>query len=125
MQDLIPSRVGRHEFETILRARRSLETRASCEDFHSGQDYFFEGVIAPSSDTKPLEITVTLTAKNLRGERTETLKLEKQLVPIEPTELVDLKTLVPKRDYPTKKEIERLFTDQDYDNFEWDEKLYD
>ena len=121
MQNLIPPRIGRHEFETTLLARRIRETKASCEDFHSGQEYSFEGVIAPSSDAKALEITVTLTAKNLRGERTETFKLEKQIVPIAPCALVDLKTLEPKQDYPTKKEIERLLGARDFDEIDWDD----
>jgi hypothetical protein len=121
MQDLIPARVGRHEFETILPARRSREMEASCEDFRSGQDYYFEGVIVPSSDDQPIEITVTLTAKNLRGEHSETFKLEKQIVPIEPGKLVDLSTLELKQEYPIKKEIERLWDGEEYNEIEWDE----
>ena len=122
MRNMVPPRVGRHEFETTQRARRSCENRANCEDFHSGQDYSFEGVIAPTSDIKPLEIIVRLTAKNLRGEYTKTLKLEKQIVPIEPSELVDLNTLKPKQVYPTEKEINRLIDAQDFDEIEIDGK---
>lgn len=95
---------------------------AGCEDFRSGQDYFFEGVIAPSPEADPLEITVTLTAKNLRGEHSEELRLEKKIVPIEPSELVDLDTLELKQDYPTKTEIERLLDAQEFDEIEWDEE---
>jgi hypothetical protein len=94
---------------------------ASCEDFRSGQDYYFEGVIVPSSDDQPIEITVTLTAKNLRGEHSETFKLEKQIVPIEPGKLVDLSTLELKQEYPIKKEIERLWDGEEYNEIEWDE----
>ncbi len=95
---------------------------ASCEDFRSGQDYYFEGVIAPSSDAEPLEITVTLTAKNLRGEHTKAFKLEKQIISIEPCQLVNLSTLELQQDYPTKKEIQRLFAAEEYDDIEWDEE---
>lgn len=122
MRDMIPPRVGRHEFEITRRARRSREMEAGCEDFRSGQDYFFEGVIAPSPEADPLEITVTLTAKNLRGEHSEELRLEKKIVPIEPSELVDLDTLELKQDYPTKTEIERLLDAQEFDEIEWDEE---
>jgi hypothetical protein len=122
MHDLIPPRVGRHEFETTRRARRSREMEVSCEDFRSGQDYYFEGVIAPTSEPDPLEITVTVTAKNLRGERTEAFKLEKQIVSIEPSELVDLSTLELMQDYPTKREIERLMAAQEFEEIELDEK---
>ncbi|MBB5712728.1 hypothetical protein [Sphingomonas xinjiangensis] len=120
--NMIPPRVGRHEFETTLRARRSHETKASCEDFHSGQDYYFEGVVAPTSSNEPLEITVTLTAKNLRGEHTKAFKLDKQIVAIDPSELVDLRTLELKRDYPTKEELVRLLKAKEYDEIEWDKE---
>ena len=122
LEDMIPRRVGRHEFETTLRARRSRETKANCEDFHSGQDYYFEGVVAPTSSNEPLEITVTLTAKNLRGEHTKAFKLDKQIVAIEPGELVDLQTLKLKQEYPTKEEIARLLRAEEYDEIDWDEK---
>ncbi|TPW25835.1 PIN domain-containing protein [Pararhizobium mangrovi] len=122
LKDMIPSRVGRHEFETTLHARRSGETKAICEDFHSGQTYYFEGVIAATSSDRPLEIIVTLTAKNLRGEHTKTFKLDKEIVVIEPGELVDLQTLELKQNYPTSEELARLLRAQEYDEIEWDEK---
>ncbi len=122
LETMIPPRVGRHEFETTLRALRSRETKASCEDFHSGQAYKFEGVVAPTSSDQPLEITVKLTAKNLRGEYTKTFKLDKQIVEIEPGELVDLKTLELKQDYPTKEEIIRLLMAGENEEIDWDGK---
>lgn len=122
LENMIPPRVGRHEFETTLRARRSRETKACCEDFHSGQDYYFEGVVAPTSRNTPMEITVTLTARNLRGEHTKAFKLDKQIIAIEPGELVDLQTLELKHDYPVKEELARLLRVEDYDGIDWDEK---
>lgn len=122
LENMIPPRVGRHEFETTLRARRSRETKACCEDFHSGQDYYFEGVVAPTSRNTPMEITVTLTARNLRGEHTKAFKLDKQIIAIEPGELVDLQTLELKHDYPIKEELARLLRVEDYDGIDWDEK---
>lgn len=121
-ENMVRPRVGRHEFETTLRARRSPETKASCEDFHSGQEYYFRGVVAPTSNDQPLEITVTLTAKNLRGEHVKTFKLDKQIVATEPGELVDLQTLELKQDYPTKDELGRLLRAEEYNEIEWDEK---
>ncbi len=120
--DMIPPRVGRHEFEATLRARRSGEMEASCEDFRSGQAYYFHGVVAPTSSDQPLKITVALTAKNLRGEHTKTLKFDKQVVAIEPGELVDLQTLELQQDYSTKEEFTRLLRTEQYDEIEWDEK---
>ncbi|MFT9018322.1 hypothetical protein [Acetobacter malorum] len=122
LENMMPPRVGRHEFETTLRARRSRETKACCEDFHSGQDYYFEGVVAPTSRNKPLEITVTLTAKNLRGKHTKVFKIDKQIVAIEPGELVHLQTLKLKQDYPAKEELAQLLRAKEYDKIDWDEK---
>lgn len=122
LEDMITPRVGRHEFETTLRARKSRETKASCEDFHSGQAYCFKGVVAPTSSDQPLEITVTLTAKNLRGEHTKTFKLAKQIVVTKPGELVDLQTLELKQDYPTKEELTRLLIAEKYDEVDWVEE---
>ena len=121
MREFSPLRVGRHEFETTLEARRSCNMEVSCEDFRSGQEYYFKGVIVPSSTSELLKITVALTAKNLRGEHTKTFSLEKQIVSIEPRELVDLTTLNLKQDYPTKKEIECLLEAEECDEYEWDE----
>lgn len=122
MRGVIPPRIGRHEFETTRKARRSRDMEATCEDFRSGQEYLFEGVIAPSSEAAPLVITVTLTASNLRGERTEVFKLEKRIVLVEAEELVDLTTLELKQAFPTKKEIERLLEAGAYGEIEPDEK---
>lgn len=121
LDDRVSRRVGLHEFETTLPARRSSETKVSCEDFHSKQTYYFEGVVAPTSSDPPIEISVSLTAKNLRGEQTETLKLKKQIVSIKPNELVDLKTLVPKRDFPIKEKLNRLIEAEEYDQIELDD----
>lgn len=122
LNSLIPSRVGRHEFETTLHAQRSREMQASCEDFRSGQEYCFKGVVAPTSSEQPLEITVTLTAKNLRGEHIKMCRLVKQVVAIEPGDLLDLQTLELKRDYPTKDELSRLLRAEEYDEIDWEEK---
>lgn len=121
LRDLMPRRVGRHEFERIASARRGREMQVSCEDFRSGQDYVFEGVISPSSDGKPVEITVSLTAANLRGERTEIFKVEKQIVEVLPGHLIDLETLKLLQDFPTKNEFERLIGLQRYSDLEWDQ----
>lgn len=122
LNNIIQPRVGRHEFETTLRARRSREMKASCEDFHSGQVYYFEGVVAPTPSDQPLEITVSLTAKNLRGERTKTFKLDKQIVVTKPDELVDLRTLELKENFPTKEELTRLLGAEKHDEIDWYEK---
>lgn len=125
MRDLIPPRVGRHEFETTVRAKKSQHMETSCEDFRSGQEYLFEGVIAPTSMEEPLEITVTLTAKNFRGEHTQTLKLEKDIIEIKPSQLVDLTKLKVKHTYPTKDEILRLLKAREFDEIEWDDESDD
>jgi len=121
-RNLLPPRVGRHEFETTIHPDRSRELEVTCEDFRSGQDFQFEGVIAPTSGSKPLVITVALTASNLRGERKEIFKVEKQIVSIEADELIDMSKLIFKRDYPVKRELERLLAAEEYSEIDWDDQ---
>ena len=122
MRDLIRPRVGRHEFETIVRARRSHENEASCEDFRSGQEYCFEGVLAPSSNDDPLEVTVTLTAKNMRGEHAKVFRVNKEVSLVEASDLADLETLKLKVEYPTRGQFERLLKSEQYGEIEWDDR---
>ncbi len=94
----------------------------ACEDFRSGQEYVFEGVVMPSSEDDPIEITVSITAKNLRGEQVKTFIMKKEVVPIDPGELVDLETLELKQGYPIQEEIRRLVQAREYDEIEWDDR---
>jgi hypothetical protein len=118
----LPPSVGRHEFETTLRPERSHEMEAICEDFRSGQEYRFSGVIAVTSDAKPLVITVALTAANLRGKQTENVKIQKQIVSIGVCELVDMSQLTLKQDYFVKRQMEHLLATRAYDEIEWDDQ---
>jgi hypothetical protein len=122
MRDFMPRQVGRHEFEMLVPAKRSPEMEASCEDFRSGQEFHFEGVVVPTSDACPLEITVALTAKNLRGETQQIFAVEKQFVAVEPGDLIDMVSLETKQEYPVKEEIRRLLNREDYHWIEWDRK---
>lgn len=122
IRDFTPERVGRHEFETTIAAERSPETEVSCENFRSGQDYHFEGYIAPTSDDVPLEIIVSITAANLRGEFVETRRIEKKIMPTYPHELVDLDALRLKRDYRLKAEVERLVSLEQFGRLDRDDE---
>lgn len=122
MRDLTSPRIGRHDYEVMLRAQRSQETEVCCEDFRSGQCYYFEGTITPSSVGLPLSIDVTLTAKNMRGKYTKVFNVQKKHIRVSASELVDLTTLKLKRDYSTKTEIERLLRAEKYGEIEWDGK---
>lgn len=113
-------RVGRHEFETTRRAKRSSSLEECCEDFRSGQEYLCEGVIMPSSDLNPVEITVSITAANLRGERVETFTLKKNSTEVPISDLIDLDALKVVGDYPIKKELERLIQLKRRNDIEWD-----
>jgi hypothetical protein len=120
MRQTVPLRIGRHEFEITRRAARSRDMEATCEDFRSGQEFIFEGTVMPSSNPNPLVVTVSLTASNLRGERTEVTRLEKKIVLVEAADLVDMDTLKPNREYPTEREVERLLASEAYGQIELD-----
>jgi len=120
MRDLLPARVGRHEFETTREARRTAMAEQSCEDFRSGQCHTFEGVLTPSSSGEELIVRVKLTAKNFRGEHINELKLKKRIKSVHAEAVIDMNTLELKRDYSTEEEIDRLLDAQAYDQIEWD-----
>lgn len=120
MRNAMPRQTGRHEFETTLPARRGRRMEATCEDFRSGQEYEFEGVVVPTPEVGPLVISVSLTASNLRGERSEVFKVEKLMDLVDAADLVDMDTLKPKVPYPTEPEINRLFDAERYGEVELD-----
>lgn len=60
--------------------------------------------------------------QEFKGEHTKVFKIDKQIVAIEPGELVDLQTLKLKQDYPAKEELARLLRAKEYDKIDWDEK---
>jgi hypothetical protein len=121
MRQQIPNRVGRHEFETNIEARRSQKMEVACEDFRSRQHYQFEGVVVPAAAAEPLEITVSITAKNLRGEFSRAFCMEKKIVETRPDELVDLETLELLKNYPVQCELARLVETEMYAEIEWDD----
>ena len=120
LRDIIPARVGRHDFETIRRPVRSTDMEDACEDFRTGQEYNFQGVIMPSTDPAPTEITIALTAANLRGERIETFAIEKKVVEVPASTLVDLEEFQITKEFPTQEELQRLLQQEQYDDIEWD-----
>jgi len=115
------SRVGRHEFETTVRPKKSKLFEATCEDFRSGQDFAFEGVVSPTAEDEPLEITVGLTAKNLRGEVVETFSMNKEIERVSAERLVDLSVPQLRETFPTHDELNRLIEADEYDRIEWDD----
>ena len=96
--------------------------RVTCEDFHSGQEYIFKGFILPTPKPEPLEVVVSLTAANFRGQYTDVFKLNKQIIPCNPSDLVDLETMKLKRDFSIQGEMQRLLRNEQYDEIEWDEE---
>jgi PIN domain len=125
MHGLISPRVGRHEFEMIRPAKRAPAMEASCEDFRSGQKYHFEGVIMPTPRPDLLEVTVSVTAANLRGERCEICTFEKKIVAVTAADLVDLEAGTFKKDFPIKKEMERLLQLKRIEDIEFDDPIDD
>lgn len=120
LHDFIQSKVGRHEFEMTRRPRRTSLLEVSCEDFRSGQEYCFTGSLMTSHTTAPLEIAVSVTAANLRGQQTEIRRIEKRLVDALPGDLVDLDTLRITGNFPIKAELMRLIEAGLSSEVEWD-----
>ncbi len=77
----------------------------------------------PTSDPIPTLITVSITASNLRGELVETFQLNKNVVGVPASALIDFEALRTKQDFPIKKEMERLIGLKQYHEIEWDREV--
>ena len=115
---MIQKRVGRHEFDFTTKAQRSPTIVATCEDFRTGQEFVFEGVLAPSTRANDLEVTVTITAANLRGAKSETLRCKKVITEADVVSIVDLENLEIIVEFPVSGAIGQLISDNNFDGLE-------
>jgi len=121
IRDLIPARVNRHEFNFTQEPQRSEEMVATCEDLRSRAEFYWNGFIGISHVTRALEITVKITAANLRGVITETFRFEKRQVEMSVADVVDLETLQFKADFPLKLTLEGAMSEERFwEQIEWD-----
>lgn len=120
MRDMMSPRVGRHEFDYTNEPHQSATMEVTCEDFRNGQDFIFEGVICPSPEPGPLTISISVTAANLHGKRTEVRQYEKSVETVAASSLFDLDDQKFIGDYPIRKEILRILEAKDKGRIEWD-----
>jgi hypothetical protein len=116
----MPTRVGRHEFDFTTEAKRSRDFVTTCEDFRNGQEFCFDGVVVPTTKSGTLEISVKVTAANMRGAVTERLSKEKVIVEKNATTIADLETLKVTVDFPVRAAIDKIIEEEKYDILEWD-----
>lgn len=120
LRDLMPARVGRHEFEFTTEAKRSRDLVATCEDFRNGQEFYFDGVVVPTTTSGTLEISVKVTAANMRGAVTERFSKEKVIVEKDVATIVDFETSKVTAEFPVRAAIGKIFEDEKYDALELD-----
>lgn len=120
LHNMMQAHVGRHEFDFTTEARRSRNMVATCEDFRNRQEFYFEGVYAPSSAEGEVEITVTLTAANMRGAKSETFRREKTIQDGDIASFVDTASGKMLVGYPVAEAIAQLIEAEEYDKIEWD-----
>lgn len=113
-------RVGRHEFDFTTEAKQSPQCVATCEDFRNGQEFEFAGVVVPATLAGSLEITVKITAANLRGAVTKSISFDKSIVESEVATLVDLDALNLKGDFSVKAAILEAIDTRRHDDIQWD-----
>lgn len=120
LRDLLPVRAGRHEFDFTTEANRSRDLVATCEDFRNGQEFYFDGVVVPTTTSGTLEISVKVTAANMRGEVTERFSREKVIVDKDAETIVDLETLKVTGDFPVRAAIDKVIADENYEALDLD-----
>lgn len=110
LNNIVPPRVGRHQFEFKERPDCGRGFSVTCEDFRRSWDFVGVAGFDPRADDTPT-ITVSLTASNFRG----TARFEHPIVTIREryhvSQVVDLTSLRPIIPIPMRKWVE----DRDFD----------
>lgn len=110
--------VGRHEMDFDIDADGGTEFEVHCQDFRHGRVWEFEGVLMVdwtlSSD---LEISVTTTASNMRGQRKFDFSLKHVPRPKALKEVYDLEKREFVLDRPMEKILEAAAREQDFSSF--------
>lgn len=85
---------GSHEPHfTVAPTQGGNLVEVACEDFRHGREWRFDGVLWPDHrDTRPVVITVSVTAANYKGEAREHLSVEKQMVTKVLADAIDFET---------------------------------
>lgn len=93
-QTVIPSHVGRHEFEYKEAPNGDPTFAVTCADFRCEQEYVFDGIVsldARAADSS--EIYIAITASNFRGTANNTKAIERTIKTRHVSALIDLNTL--------------------------------
>lgn len=115
--------IGRHDVVIAETPERSQHAAIHCEDFRHGTDFAYNLVawLDPRhGDT--LELTVTVTAANMRGEAVRTFNILKRIRDVEAAELVDYKTFKLRTKASFADVLKSAAATSNFDLIEWDNK---
>lgn len=120
--------VGRHEMHFPRKPNRSPHINVHCQDFRHGHGWQFDGLVTINPvDVNPFILTVSASASNMRGDRTQAFELPFAVEVVDVTDLVD-PIKQNRKTSPAEALLERAIRDRDSDalqmlNFEknWNE----
>lgn len=113
---MIPTRVGRHEFQYKEAPNCSRGFSVTCEDFRHGQEYVFEGVVSfDARATATTEISVAVSASNFRGTAHHAKTVERKIETLHFSKLIHLNTLKITAPVP----MQAFLDNQDYKVIDW------
>lgn len=116
LRSMIPSRVGRHEFEYKEAPNCDRAFSVTCEDFRNRQEYVFEGAVSfDARAAETTEISVAVTASNFRGTADDAKAIERKIETLHVSKLIDLNAL--KISVPVP--MQELLDNRDYESIDW------
>lgn len=118
----ITPRIGRHEFEYKVTPNCGQEFSVTCEDFRHRQEYVFDGVVSMDARAhEATEISIAITASNLRGIVDYTKAFERQIETVHVSKLIDLNALTITVPVP----MQEFLDNRDYKAIVWKDYFED
>jgi hypothetical protein len=103
----------------VVPPKRSARVVANCADFRHGSQWTFDGIVwLDPRDGDLLTVSVRVTAANMRGESFQTATIEKEIIDVHASKLVDLTNGRLIEPIPLADTLYAALEAGDYDTFE-------
>jgi hypothetical protein len=107
MMGLVPTRVGRHDYEFREAPNCGSSLQVTCADFRHGQEWEFDGIVGFNPrDAAKTTVTVKVTASNYRRTADLVRSIDTAVKTVHISEVLDLNTLLPNAPIPMASEID-------------------
>lgn len=111
--------IGKHEIHMEVEPKLGgFLVEMHCEDFRQGRDWRFKGVLTlDHNDPAPASLRVNASASNLHGDVVQETSIEKAIVPVAMSELIDLQSGERMVEFPMKAVLDAAIQKRDFSDF--------